>query len=173
MTLFEVREGQEGWLANETLHCHKQNNLQKRCCVPLHLSCLRESSAFRAGRLPSPLHRTLQLQLLLCAQKDHPILPVLRVSPLKKRELPIFLSVESWGIINVPVHFWEPTHYHATLLLGPRCCCAVSGLHTSLPSEQQRGRGAVPGSPRVSCTERALGLGEHSNSKSRAHAPGA
>lgn len=94
MTLFEVQEGQEGWLANETLHCHKQNNLQKRCCLLLHLSCLRESSAFRAVRLPSPLHRTLQLQLLLCAQ-DHPILPLLWVSPLKTRELPIFLSAES------------------------------------------------------------------------------
>lgn len=133
----------------------------------------RESSALRAVRLPSPLHRTLQLQLLLCAQKDHPLLPVLWVSPFKKRELPIFLSAGSWGIINVPVCFWEVTQYqNAALLFGSRCCCAVSGLCTSLPSEQQRGRGAVLGSPRVSCTERALGLGEHSYSKSRAHAPG-
>lgn len=40
MTLFEVREEWEGWLANETAQCRKQNNLQKRCCSPLHLPCL-------------------------------------------------------------------------------------------------------------------------------------
>lgn len=52
MTLFEVQEGQEGWLANETLHCHKQNNLQKRCCLLLHLSCLQRELSTQ-GRAPA------------------------------------------------------------------------------------------------------------------------
>lgn len=65
MTLFEVREEWEGWLANETAQCRKQNNLQKRCCSPLHPSLPAESSAVRAACLPKPLHRNSSAPVLL------------------------------------------------------------------------------------------------------------
>lgn len=76
MTLFEVREEWEGWLANETAQCRKQNNLQKRCCSPLHLPCLQRAQQSELRACQSHCTGTLQLQScfpkdFLCVQKNH------------------------------------------------------------------------------------------------------